>query len=411
MSRGEFLRSQLPRYLAFVCICLSFFLTSFLAAGSTFVGNGGDAALLELRSDKADLHFILQNISSENSKGLCTCSASNPAMVCKTLAALSAEKVEMCQRKILKHKAELLKLTEPASNVTLEFHSGPLAVEDPGFPSRTVSAVSLFSEKRILFDRDSYLKMYSSARLALLGHEIFHLLANEGIQTYGDRGPLELFEEEWGQRNALDTFGSALSAFWWEHLNSNVRRERFPNLTKGWNRHYLTAGLVTEKSRSSVYRSLLLKTENSGAKISYAYFDELWGAELAYQLRQYNSGLVAQLSPSLTVRDYSLMLHARAFPLHQIDARLSQLFLSLGAGPSYQQIEYSLSDTRTSIKSESKFLGARCLASVNVPLLFDLWLSVGGSVSYSRIQLRSALFDVKSSLVQTGYFGGLRYGF
>ena len=194
-----------------IFICAFLLGISYLqAAESTFVGNGGNAGDVELHVSKLVLEKTLKTISEdqEAETNLCRCTgsyANYPA--CKSLEKLNNEQVIFCAKFIKERSADLASLLEK-SEVTVQWTEEALRVKENN-ANLPVDALTIYSSKAILINKENYLNLESNERNFLLGHEIFHLSSYEK-QPVSDEQKIGPFNTTTGGRSLLNAVGAAL---------------------------------------------------------------------------------------------------------------------------------------------------------------------------------------------------------
>jgi hypothetical protein len=174
-------------------LLILFTMTSVSAHGSTFVGNGGNAGDLDLATTIAQIHDTFESID-ESSIGLCTCSEGLAEDdVCGVLRSLDEKQRQYCENMMHSQAKKIMELAKSKSKVVFTWSDTPLHVKTGESSSREVDAIARDDKVEIVVNRQRYLKLPRSFRIALLTHELFHLITIEDRHLSDDEpiGPFE----------------------------------------------------------------------------------------------------------------------------------------------------------------------------------------------------------------------------
>lgn len=149
---------------------------------STFVGNGGSAGDLELKVTKEVLTKTIEIIRDDETAGaeLCACpDRYKEHPYCANVDSLKKTQKEFCGDFI---KTQAVQLLESLQQANFVWTDSSLTVKEQG-SVMSVDAVADFRAKKIVLNRDRFLKMESAERNFLIAHELFHL--TEYVETSG----------------------------------------------------------------------------------------------------------------------------------------------------------------------------------------------------------------------------------
>lgn len=197
-------------------ICTILFLSAFAQAqsqkpSSTFVGNGGNAGDLELKVTKEVLTRTIEMIRDSESTGseLCSCPVEfNEHPYCANIDSLKDSQKVYCGEFIKSQAVPLLNQIQKANFVWTD---AELTVKERG-SVLSVDAIADYRGKKILLNKDRFLKLASFERNFLVSHELFHL--TDHVDSKGkpiaDEAPIGAFKSETGGRELLNAAATVL---------------------------------------------------------------------------------------------------------------------------------------------------------------------------------------------------------
>lgn len=274
------------------------------ASASTFVGNGGNAEDLELKSTLSLIEEGLRTAQTALPSRLCRCSDS--AASCGSLDQLSATQVDFCARFVQTQAPLILNLLNQ-NKITWNWTSEPMKIKE-GEEERHADAVADERTNTITINKERFSAMGLNQRQFLITHELLHLAEFEGKHV-ADHKPIGSFEGPAGGRELLNaaaesvtnlSYGTAkrnstsyamarskASATHWFELDRMGSTNRLdssllePDTSSGWGLRYR---LQWQRLSASVHWKTLRGGGKGLSTISLEQEQRALGAGLSYRI-------------------------------------------------------------------------------------------------------------------------------
>ena len=373
---------------------------------STFVGNGGDAQDIDLGVTLAVISNVSQSLDNKSLDSLCKCSESwQENDICRVLRRLSSQEVKACQQILLTYGPQLAGLASRKSPVTYDWSYSDMSVRSQAQSQkgRPVDAVTQPQKNRIIINRTRFQDMPPSYRVALVTHELLHLVPFEkGLMT--DEDPAPPFASGRAMLNAL---GAAIA------MEANEREvfkdfHELRDVSRAGKVHrlYLEGRYIRHPEKSS---NPLLKSPNSGGTaLGYMYQPGSLGLNISAETTEY-SGSAFGIGITEKQAIYQLGVQYRFFPWNGYLSRWNELYLTTGLNAGFGTSYYKASSNYVDKSDKGSLLSVGGAAKMFIPLNRDLWITVGSEFRQLRYEYKTLrIKTIENQVVNT--IGGA-YGF
>ncbi len=373
---------------------------------STFVGNGGDAQDLDLSVTLAVIANVSQTLSGGSNDSLCKCSEEwQENDICRVLRQLSTQEVKACQQILLGYGSQLAELAGRKSTVIYEWSYANMSVRSQAQPQkgRPVDAVTQPQKKRVIINRVRFQGMPPSYRVALLTHELFHLIPLEkGLMT--DDEPAPPFASGHVMLNAL---GAAVA------MEANEREvfkdfHELRDVSRAGKVHrlYLEGRNIRHPEKSA--NSLLKSTNSGGTALGYIYQPDSLGFNISGETTGY-SGSAFGVGITEKQAIYQLGVQYRFFPWNGYLSRWNELYVTTGLNAGFGTSYYKASSKYVDKSDKGSLLSVGGAAKMFIPLNRDLWITVGSEFRQLRYEYKTLRIKTIENQVVNTIGGG--YGF
>jgi hypothetical protein len=373
---------------------------------STFVGNGGDAQDLDLGVTLAVISNVSQSLDAGSKDTLCKCSDEwQENDICRVLRQLSSQEVKACQQILLTYGQQLSELAGRKSPVVYDWSYSDMSVRSQAQSQRgrPVDAVTQPQKKRIIINRSRFQAMPPSYRVALITHELFHLIPFEkGLLT--DEEPAPPFASGRAMLNAL---GAAIA------MEANERQvfkdfNELRDVSRAGKVHrlYLEGRNIRHPEKSA--NSLLKSTNSGGTALGYIYQPGSLGLNISVETTGY-SGSAFGIGISEKQAIYQLGVQYRFFPWNGYLSRWNELYVTTGFNAGFGTSYYKASSKYVDKSDKGSLLSIGGAAKMFIPLNRDLWITVGSEFRQLRYEYKTLrIKTIENQVVNT--IGGA-YGF
>ncbi len=394
---------------AVFCILVLFFAVIIHASpvkSSTFIGNGGDTQDLDLGITLSVINSIATRLTSPQSESLCTCSDEwQENDLCRMLRQQTPEQVNACRDTIQKHSRALAALSKRDSIVTFEWSQSELFVKGVGSSAanRPVDAVTQTKEGKIIIDRRRFNEMPMSFRVALITHELFHLISFDGAYL-NDEQAVPPFSSG---RDMLNTLGAALAM---EANEQGVFNEfvTLKNVSRAAKNHriYLEGRGVSHNPQVS--KRLLRSSNSASTALGYTYEFSRIAVGILFE------GILNKGMPEgIRVEESLSMTHVntqfRFFPITKKLSRFNEMYLSLGLSAGAGGAKYTASTSRVKISDKAPVVALGGLFRAHIPLNHGIWIITGADFRHVKYEYKK--LNISGTENQTLLSIGASYGF
>jgi hypothetical protein len=379
----------LPRYMRLFAtfilleIALGLGLSDTLLAG-TFIGNGGSAQDLDLDASLALINKNASRIDSK-SKNLCVCPANMVNNdLCQVLSRLTTAEKTACREFLIKHASTLADLSSRDSGIKFEWADVPMSVKSKNNSERKVDAVTQTDQRRIIINRKRFSEMPTTFRIALLTHELLHLVKIDGAYIDDDQ-EAEPFKTG---RAKLDTMGAALAMRISEGKDAEQIRE-LEKVSRARRSHWLGLDILNVSHPSKSAKSLLKKHTSYGYAFSYAWRPDRLGFHLA------SEGITNQnwnTNGITVIEDLSHLGIGVNYTFNPFNFYLSswnETHVVFGLTALQGTAKYKAESTGVKIKDSAKTLGIKGSAKVFIPGWNGFWLVLGSELQQVRYEYKN----------------------
>jgi hypothetical protein len=359
-------------------IFISLFLIGFSlqAADSTFVGNGGNAGDIELHVSKAILEKTLKTISNDqlSESNLCRCTgnyAQYPA--CKSLEKLTDEQVNFCA-KFIKERSSVLSQLLEKSEVTIQWTEEALRVKENN-ANLPVDAVTIYSNKAIMINKENYLRLESNERNFLLGHELFHLTTYEN-NPVSDEQKIGPFSSNTGGRSLLNAVGAALVMY---SLQNKIAEQHDSDLNRSRQSKKFWISLEYSQFESKEdLGTLYIPSTYSGGVLSFQYLlDEHVFVGLYGSSFEAKDTFIGTINGKDTIKTLGLGAQYRFFPFSNLFSFEGQSFGTVGFRYEFLNSQFELTENSLSIEDKVTTNYLTLDTHYYIPLQRGFWLQAG----------------------------------
>lgn len=387
----------------FLEIMLGLGLSDTLLAG-TFIGNGGSAQDLDLDAALATLNKNASLIDRD-SKDLCVCPSKMVNNdLCQILSRLSTTEKKTCREFLIRHASKLSDLSSRDSGITFEWADFPMSVKSEDGPERKVDAVTQPEKRRIIINRKRFSEMPMTFRVALLTHELIHLIKIEGayINDDQDAPPFK------NGRALLDTIGAALAIRVTEGKDGEHIRE-LEKVSRVRRSHWLGLEILSVTHAAKSARNLLKRNGGYGHIFSYTWRPERLGFHLISE-GLHNQNWTAE---GITVNENLNLLGVGAnYTINPFNFYLSswnETHIVLGMTALQGSAKYEASSSGVTIKDSSSALALKGSAKILIPGWNGFWFTLGSELQQVRYEYKK--LDIKVIENQNIFTFGGAYGF
>jgi hypothetical protein len=382
-------------------IILGFLLFEAAATATTFIGNGGNIMDSEVKSTLKRIKAAAQRAKS--AADLCECPWRSEQ--CLQLSELSEEKRVFCKEVGAAVAPEMLKILEDIDSVRFVFSSDRLRLQHD---ESMRDAVVQSKDQTIYIDENRFAKMSKAQRVQLLTHELLHLIKWQGT-LFTDEAGYGPFSGGQGGRDLLDTIGLA-------YAQEAIKARVAPVDRRIFSRPFYRWRLNFENGSASIRSSAAQASFLDGSRYSYSflslsYFPRVTD-NLGYVLKSHSMtaegsrhGVEGTLLATFT--------HAgavyRFLPWESSTGFFDSFLVSLYGGAGYGSIRHEIKDEFNHLAAKKATYGLFAAASLDVPLLFNLWFSCSYAASYAPYEMKELDISSKNILTTTTY--GVSYAF
>lgn len=371
---------------------------------STFVGNGGDAQDLDLGVTLAVISNLGKSLSKAPTDTLCRCSDEwQENDICRVLRQMSKEEVNACRQIIQRFGAEIADLAGRKSPVTFQWSYNNISVQSQAQKSRPVDAVTQTNKQKIIINRSRFQSMPPSYRVALLTHEIFHLVRFDNGYISDDQ-PAPPFANG---RVMLNALGAAVAM----EANEQEVYKEFKGLSEVSrssknHRLYLESRSVRHKEQTS--NQLLKGTSSGGVGFGYALEQGSLGVGFSGESLYYDEFVYGTVRITEKISIYHINASYRLHPVNSYLSRWNEMYLQLSINAGSGRAEYKAASTYVTKNDSSGVSSVGTSLRLNIPLVRDLWIVTGGEfrqVRYDYKKLRIKTIENQSVLTFGGAYG------
>ncbi len=345
---------------------------------STFVGNGGNASDLELATVLASLKESLSSLTGEEKSALCTCdNMAYDHPLCHVLDNLGEKKKQFCQNFIYQHKNSLATLARLDGAIKFKWDRSRNLKVNVGKDIEEVSAVTMADQKIVILNENDFLAAPFLNRIALVSHELIHLLNDNG-QFIGDLGGIGPFSGNYGKKDFLTVVGAAIAI----HVKESGSMESYYSLktiSRAYDHIWININSVTGQMSKGINKKFLLKGALTGSEFDVAYW-------------RYNLGLILggssvksqpgheDITSQLKYDDLKGGVGYRIFPINSPLTRWSQFFMVFSAQALFGTYKHTLDDGYVREDDKVNVYGGEIGWQNFFPLANGFWLIIGGSI-------------------------------
>jgi len=377
------------------------------ANAATYVGNGGNAVDIELAVTLSMIEQTLVRITKGDA--ICKCAPSDRGEgLCDLLDALNKKQVKVCQNLIKSHIGELSALASSDSGVRYVWSDERLYVVTNGDGGekgrRRVDAIAQHGERKVIIDKSRFLAMRQSYRVALMTHELFHLIEIDGNHISDDDvvGPFS------SGRALLDAAGAAIAV---AANDFKVTKDfkQWERVSRGYKKFIIQADQKTVRHSRDTSKELLKEDSTRVSAFTFEYKPNRIGYRLGIENLKHRASKVDGIDVKEDISTTSLGIGYHWFPFDGYLSRWTQLHLSIFIDLIAGKASYQVSDGAVQIEDVSDASGSQLTAQAHVPLIFGFWLTAGYQLRLLHYHYK--VLEVKNDSMEQVTFMGVAYAF
>ena len=357
------------------------------ALASTFIGNGGSTQDILLAATLAEINNIASKVD-RNDEALCTCSSKwGEAEICRLLQKLTEAERKTCRETIVSQAKQLMALTARGSDIKFVWADSNLKAKTPGNSARPVDAVTQAGERRIIIDRTKFYDMPMSLRVALITHELFHLIPINA-RLLADEDQALPFQNA---GRMFDALGASMAMEGHEQ-GAFSDFAKLEDISRPYKRHWITYDFHIINAPTKTTKSLLKSTSSTGYELSYTYRRDRLGFTLGLASVGHTNYFITN-SNGIDVReDLNLTVVGtsyRWFPINYYLSGWNQTFVTTGVNFITGRAEYTANDRAISITGNAPVSGIEGKIELFIPIKHEFWVTFGTTLRQVRYQYRS----------------------
>jgi hypothetical protein len=393
--------------IATLILLLSGIVSAKPALASTFIGNGGSTQDILLAATLAEINDIASKVNS-NDEALCACSSKwGETEICRLLQKLTEAERKACRETIVSQAKQLMALTTRGSDIKFVWVDSNLRVKTPGKSARPVDALTQAGERRIIIDRTKFYEMPMSLRVALITHELFHLIPINA-RLLADEDQALPFPNA---GRMFDTLGAAMAMEGHEQ-GAFSDFAQLEDISKPYKRHWITYDFHFINTPTKTTKSLLKSTSSTGYELSYTYRRDRLGFTLGLAGVS-NSNFFSTNSDGIDVKeDLSLTVVGasyRWFPVNFYLSTWNPTFVTTGVNFITGRAEYSAKDRAMSITGNAPAIGIEGKIELFIPFKHEFWMTLGTTLRQVRYQYQNLKINIIENQNITSFGGAYAF--
>jgi hypothetical protein len=374
------------------------------APSSTFVGNGGDVQDLDLSVTLAVINSVASKLAVKKDENICSCSDNwQENGICKILRQMSQEEISACGRIMTKYGSQLAELASRQSSVKFSWSEDKMMVQSQSQKARPVDAVTQREGKKIIINRSRFYSMPSSYRVALITHELFHLIKVDDGYISDEQSAYPFASG----RAMLNILGAAVAM---EANEQNIFHEfrSLQDVSKSQKKHWLTLSGGGVMHPEQTAKPLLKKDRTSeSVTFGYAYRQGDLGLNLGLETISY-TGAVSNITIEERLSIFRVGPHYRINPINKYLSRWNELFVTFGLDAGYGSANYSAKSLKVAKKDAAQVLTFGGSVRAYIPLSSELWVTSGLEIRQLRYEykkLQTKTIENQSVVTIGGAYG------
>jgi hypothetical protein len=368
----------------------------------TFVGNGGSADDLDIKVAIAEINTTFTKMTSSD-LDLCRCDdalASSP--MCLRLRALNEPQRQLCIKTLLQNREAMMLMTAPDANVRVQWSNEDLNVFYEDGSTRPVDGIAERRQRLITLNHDKFKSMSRLQRMALLTHELFHLIPVDGkyIDDEPEVGPFAT------GRDYLDALGVAVAKTAFDldvpdefrDISRVSRADRLFWLGTSFGGMRAFGGQAEDRLLDGAYSTAELEaTLGFGPlKIGFMADYDRASATKAFRIEEYRE-------------IYSAVLGYSFRPVGSFLSRWNELQMVTFVGYGGGRGSLKFYDGNVTLSDTSRLKSAKCGLVAKIPMVHGFWFDP--SVELRHVAGEYNSFDLNINETAYVYKIGGSYGF
>ncbi len=353
---------------------------------STFVGNGGNAGDVELQVTIAQISNTLSRVTEltdDEKEKLCQCEQIlSEHKVCESLKNISERQSYFCADMTAEKAKDILKLIdngpELSGGVQFLWTSKSMEVTEKN-GDRQADAIANAKTKKIVLNRDQFLKLKDYERIYLITHELGHLVQIEKKYLSDDQ-PIGPFKQDDGARQLLNSMAAAVTM---KALTTGQVSDfaKILSTSKNYKTNWFTLGLGTEKKRDEDSRLAIQKY--SGWDFTYRHqLNQDWGVSLGARRLTGEEHFFTTTTATTLLNLMNAQVNYRFFPSSNPLTVAGQSHFVVGLGLESGRAEYKIKDDFTEDNDQANLLSPILSAQYYLAMNSGVWFN--GGVTYTN---------------------------
>ncbi len=399
-------------------IIFTFIVLSFvqIAIASTFVGNGGNAGDVELQVTIAQISNTLNKVSElsdDEKEKLCRCEKIlSEHKVCESLKNISERQSYFCADMTSEKAKDILNLIdndpEVSGGVQFLWTSKSMEVTEKN-GDRQADAIANSKTKKIVLNREQFLKLKDYERIYLITHELGHLVQIEKKYLSDDQ-PIGPFKQDDGARQLLNSMAAAVTM---KSLTTGQVSDyaKILSTSKSYKTNWFTFGIGTEKKRDE--DSKLAIQKYSGWDFTYRHqLNQDWGLSLGARRLTGEEHLFTTTTATTFLNLLNAQVNYRFFPSSNPLTVAGQSHFVAGLGLESGRAEYKIKDDFTEDNDQASLLSPILSAQYYWAMNSGIWFNGGLTYTNHKYTFNNIGFGGYKSDSNQFYINiGASYGF
>lgn len=379
------------------------------AQASTFIGNGGSGADLEMQVALSQVQKIfetIQRLDKNSNVNICRCRSrfeNQPS--CEMIKKLDEQEVKFCDKTVKAQTPQILEWLAGSKSLKINWTSSEIMVGQK-HGERLSDAVTNRSESTITVNQKRFQGMNPPEKMFLLVHELFHLTSFDN-KPMEDEGPVGPFKGPDGGRDLINAMSAGAVM---EGLDSGSIKKFQSYLRRSSYDKDLWIDLAVEgQSRTSTNNTYAFNNPVGGSLGVRYYIFNNFGVTAKYWMSQQDKGILTTIKGKEIMNSISLGLTYKLTPFSDPLSYIGQSHFVFNVAYEQMNSHYELTDPFQEYKNDVTSSGVRADVRYYLPIRWGFWGFVGAGASTIKYSYTDIPLSYDSTPVF--FFTGVSYGF
>ena len=390
-------------------VLLSLLLIYSSARASTFIGNGGSGADLEMQVALNQIRGIFEaitRIDKTSNVSICRCRSrfeNQPS--CELIKKLKTEEVTYCHQTLREQAPKVLEWLSGPKSLKINWTSSEIMVSQKR-GERLSDAVTNTTDSSITVNQKRFQSLNPPEKIFLLVHELFHLTQfnNKPMEDEGAVGPFK------GSDGGRDLINALSAGAVMEGLDTGSIKKYQSYLRRSNNERKMWIDLAVEgMSRNGSNSTYAFNSPVGGSLGARYYFLDNIGIVAKYWMAQQEMGIRSTIKAKENMSSIFLGVSYKLAPFSNPLSYFGQSHFVFNLGYELFKANYELSDPFQEYKNEVTPSGAKLDVRYYLPIRWGFWGFLGGGVSTVKYSYTDIPLNYDQAPVYL--FTGVSYGF